>query len=173
MSEVPWAPGRKALVRWLPDGAWFEGVACVHEDGHVEGPVTDADRANIWHGGDLDVFAPDDEAETVPLPSQCPRCFAVGTHEDGCMVAANLARGVWAWLAPFVRQDPPGRVEEGEVFQVYPHGLTEMIDLSDFGAPPDWRVNGAEPYEDAPDTNAIGWVVLGPNGPTLAPWGKG
>lgn len=73
--DVPWAPGQRALVRSRdtgPDGTgWFEAEAREHQDGHVEGPVTDAHRCRIWYGDGSDLFVVDEDAETALLPGQC------------------------------------------------------------------------------------------------------
>ncbi len=78
--RVSWVEGRRALVRWAANGDakagdWFEAVARMHEDGHVEGPVTDADRCWMWFSEDLDHFVPDDDADTRPAPDHCGTCF--------------------------------------------------------------------------------------------------
>jgi hypothetical protein len=97
-KRVPWAQGRKALVRWAASdhqgaGDWFEAVARMHEDGHVEGPVTDADRCRIWFSEDLDNFVPDDDADTRPLPDHCGTCFlpfGCGCPGDGWSVPVHV-----------------------------------------------------------------------------------
>lgn len=162
MSDVPWAPRRRALVRVLPDGTWFEGIARVHEDGHVEGPVTDAHRANIWYNGDLDVFALDDDAETSMLPDQCPRCYAVEAHEDGCMVATNLARGVPEFWAPWAMWKDPAELPVGiRLFHLDPEN------------PPNGGFYLCDVVAVIPGrASRLALVAIGPEGPTLAPWGK-
>lgn len=97
-KRVPWAEGRRALVRWAASGDqratdWFEAVARMHEDGHVEGLVTDADRCRIWFSEDLDTFVSDDAADTRPLPDHCGTCFlpfGCGCPGDGWSVPVHV-----------------------------------------------------------------------------------
>jgi hypothetical protein len=65
----------------------------MHEDGHVEGPVTDTDRCRIWFSEDLDNFVPDDDADTHALPDHCGTCFlpfGCGCPGDGWSVPVHV-----------------------------------------------------------------------------------
>lgn len=164
-QEVPWAEGRRAWVMDV-DERLLEGVGERHPNTGEAG----------WRCGVIWLkhlaFSP-----ARLLPGQCPDCFEVGTHAPDCArgkrIAENLAKRVWAWIAPFVMQSPPtDDVAEVEVFQVYRHGLSQMVNLANLGDKPDWRCNGVDSGEDdRPDPCAVGWVALGPEGPTCAPWG--
>ena len=164
MSNVPWAPGRRALV-WFPNsGMWRE--CC--------GDTIGSNEVWVSLDGENAVSARLDGVKTALLPNQCPRCFEVGTHADGCMVATNLARGMSAFWAPWVMETPPPvHVGGASVFQVHADRLEPMSNGVNPGWEPKWFVMGRPFADDNPDPNALGWLVLGPEGPTLAPWGKG
>ena len=103
----------------------------------------------------------DGSRTTALLPSQCPRCFEVGTHVDGCMVAANLARGVPAFWAPWAMWVHP---TQGDGWVLYRVGRGGRLYQQGVG--------GTKAIErlQCMDSPAP-LVALGPNGPTLAPWG--
>lgn len=180
-QEVPWAEGLEAvgriaaalrhlriaaeMARVSEEGARVElGIIAKRPDGG--GRITATFQTDGFLA-DLDAMV---------AREKCRECFKVGAHAPDCArgkrIAENLARGVWPWLVPFVMPDPPPKTDlEVDVFQVYPQGLDAMIDVSNPGHPADWRVNASDPDDDLPGQFALGWVALGPEGPTLAPWG--
>lgn len=173
---VPWAEGAMALVYDGSAHRWIEAMATelwgtpdAEASGRVWLPI-DEHGAPSLHGRRL-LSA---ETQTKPLPGQCTECWLTVGHASDCArgvrVAANLALGVWPWLAPFVMREPPPHDLGCEVFQVYRHGLAQMINMANAGDSPDWRIDAAEPGEDMPDQYALGWVALGQDGPTLSPW---
>lgn len=181
-QEVPWAEGLEAvgriaaalrhlriaaeMARVSEEGARVElGIIAKRPDGG--GRITATFQTDGFLA-DLDAMV---------AREKCRECYEVDTHAPDCArgkrIAENLAKRVWAWIAPFVMQSPPtDDVAEVEVFQVYRHGLSQMVNLANLGDKPDWRCNGVDSGEDdRPDPCAVGWVALGPEGPTCAPWG--
>ena len=155
MSDVPWALGRRAMV--LTSRGWreCEGMAAGRHRGWV---WTCPSRNFIGEPSTTEVFETTRDGERLPttlLPDQCPRCYDVGAHADGCMVAANLARGVPEFWAPWVMWVTP------------PDGTHDGLHLY-------WvrgsKLNHGEVRNEGP--THVGLVAIGPNGPTLAPWGK-
>ena len=154
--KVPWAPGRYAMVRSYD--VWVECVgvpAGEHYD--MMGNRSDAD---LW------VSVSDDSArgatiDAYALPGQCPRCYELEGHADGCMVAANLARGVPAFWAPWAMQSMPSM-----------RGVDPLIQL--FVVHPSCSVRRASAFVDWDHSegadNGVPIVALGFDGPTLAPW---
>lgn len=173
-QRIPCTPRRRCLARRNEGGKWFEAIGVEHKgfSGHRSPRWLD-DACNALSEGAV---------VTALLPGQCASCYEVDRHVEGCAesrglspeeVAENIRLGVWPWLAPFVMADAPPKTDlEVDVFQVYPHGLDAMIDVSNPGRPADWRVNASDPDDDLPGQFALGWVALGPEGPTLAPWGR-
>lgn len=162
---VPWAEGRRALVYERATGQWVSAVGMGPDeelpDGERPGweswfretdeePGVDRGRGweCLWHH----------ETRTRLLPNQCPRCYEVGGHADGCMVLENLARGVPAFWAPWVMWTHPSA--EGCL------GLVLVLNMVT-GALVHVTFVGVEPGA----SSSAPLVALGPDGPTLAPWG--
>lgn len=175
--SVPWAPGRRALVRYAGSdkdaralfGHWVAMEAFQRKDGQ-----------RVWFcPGEQ---WPDEIVETHTHPDACPRCYAVDTHAPGCMVAANLARGIPSFWAPFAMWEPPpgdagAHVKVCLLDGVVPVEMRQVVNGSAY----QWmcyRLIGEMLHEDDTHTYALpepgsAFVALGPDGPTLAPWGKG
>lgn len=147
-QQVPWALGRRALVR-LPGAEWRDAAGWEDFDHH------DA-YARMWgiH------FAL--SAETALLPDQCPRCFEVSTHAPGCMVAANLARGVPVFWAPWAMWMMPRRLPVGFSLIVI-HEACSPRRVTEFA---DWN------HSEGAENGGSAVVCLGFDGPTLEPWSK-
>lgn len=169
---VPWAPGRRALVFFEGDGHWREarggtilpnGEAMQHWLWEADAAMLLDDGRSMASGGDNVWDAVLATARTALLPDQCPVCYEVGGHADGCMAVDNLARGVKPWLAPYVQPGPPPPEwgDRVEVYVVFHHGLEQVFHTDG------WHTEAGEP----PEPTALGWICIGPNGPTLAPWG--
>lgn len=159
MSDVPWARHRRALVLDIcHTGRWVECVGVDTDDGEPAWEATglddDGEPQGEWWIGTL--------GPTSPLPGQCPRCYFVDGHEDGCMVAANIARGVPAFWAPWAMWEmPAGRLS----------CETSLI-VIDRACPPR-RASGFTDWDHRPGAeNGVAVVALSFDGPTLAPWGK-
>lgn len=147
MSEVPWAPGRRALI--LTSWGWREGFGrAPRGNEHACWVVPNDDgEARVWVK----------TAQTAFLPLQCPHCFEVVNHQSGCMVAANLARGVPAFWAPFAMWTHPA---PGCEYVQLPLVVGDGV-VSETVVIMKWMTTGHNVF----------FVALGPNGPTLAPWG--
>jgi len=100
------------------------------------------------------------EGEVATLPNQHACCFALGDHAAGCergkRIAENLARGVIPYWAPWAMwEDPPNRrgssCSDCSVGRLHPDGYID--------------------FDHAANSNDLPFVALGPNGPTLSPWG--
>lgn len=175
MSDVPWALGRRAMV--LTSRGWreCEGMAAGRHRGWV---WTCPSRNFIGEPSTTEVFETTRDGERLPttlLPDQCSRCYDVGAHADGCMVAANLARGVPEFWAPWVMWVFPDE-EAGHALYIGCGGNIERLYVSEGDGV--WLLDG-EPVEPGTTMESLGsgydgqWLIcLGPNGPTLAPWGK-
>ncbi len=156
--QVPCEPGRRVLIR--PCGQWLEAVGVA--DGHI------APNGDKWRAGWVVVsragtstattWYPPGAGPTAPLPDECPRCGWLGCHEEGCMVAANLARGVPAFWAPFAMWTHPAPgCEYVQLHRIVGDGMvSETVIIMK------WMTTGRDVF----------FVALGPNGPTLSPWGK-
>lgn len=146
-QQVPWALGRRALVLDV-DGEWYDGTGV--RDG--EEKRWGQRFGNRWAM---------DGAPTALLPHQCPRCFEVGTHADGCMVAANLARGVPEFWAPWAMWKDPAELPVGiRLFHLDPEN------------PPNGGFYLCDVVAVIPGrASRLALVAIGPEGPTLAPWG--
>ena len=175
MSDVPWALGRRAMV--LTSRGWreCEGMAAGRHRGWV---WTCPSRNFIGEPSTTEVFETTRDGEQLPttlLPDQGPRCYDVGAHADGCMVAANLARGVSAFFAPWVMETPPTAPNASLCYGLLRNGQAiELQWYSRNGVPPavweGWETPNRLDAEEIDDI--VGYFALGPNGPTLAPWGK-
>ena len=151
--------GRRALVR-LPGGEWRDAAGWEDFDHH------DA-YARMWglH------FAC--SAETALLPSQCPRCFEVDAHADGCMVAANLVKGVPEFWAPWAMWAFPPEEDGRALYVCIRDNVERLPALEDEGT---WLFDGlpvapGTTMEELGDAYGEQWLfALGPDGPTLAPW---
>ena len=139
-QQVPWAPGRKALV--MTEWGWRAGFGRKSRGAEPDFWIVPEDGAS---GATWERRISATGRATASLPDQCPRCLDVGTHADGCMVAANVARGVPEFWAPWVMESPPPSSEGVTVFDVRALGV--------------------------PHLTCRGFVALGPEGPTLKPWG--
>jgi len=91
------------------------------------------------------------------------------------MVAANLARGVPEFWAPWAMWVFPDE-EAGHALYIGCGGNIERLYVSEGDGV--WLLDG-EPVEPGTTMESLGsgydgqWLIcLGPNGPTLAPWGK-
>lgn len=167
-QAVPWAVGRRALVLWPHTGLWLEAVG-----GLEDKPVWYVSRLDGDREGDPKCWASDDWATTAILPGQCIRCYLTEGHAPGCMVEDNIKRGVPAFWAPFVMQDPPptGSLCYGVI------GV-HLIELQRYRRPgvspvvwEGWETpNGVEAEEIE---ELLGFVALGPEGPTIQPWAAG
>ena len=153
MGDVPWARHRRALVLDVCHARqWVECVGVDTDDGEPAWEAFGLDECgDVIPDRWLGTLCP-----TALLPDQCPRCYGTGdTHASGCMVSANLARGVPEFWAPWVMWVTP------------PDGTHDGLHLY-------WvrgsKLNHAEVRNEGP--THVGLVALGPNGPTLAPWGK-
>ena len=168
-QEVPWAEGRRALIRPLPTMGWEEARAEVSSTGeHVWVEVRPRD-ALAWA----------DSVPRAPVPGQHTCCFEVGDHAHDCArgkrIEENLALGVpafWAEWAMWVF--PPPSAVRGTLllfFSIWSSGCLEATRPGHIGWP------------DIEDGDAWLWangtpgncgrplIALGPEGPTLAPWG--
>lgn len=165
--DVPWAEGRRALVRDALLGRLLECVAAVDDDGR-----------EVWLAPSIDDCGEPDlaswwiDAEGAPtalLPGQCPECYEVGEHADGCRVAVNLAAGVpefWAQWAHF--EDPAQTV--ATVYQWSGCDLVRMHDAANLGSQPEWVVDCGD-CEGDPAVDGRPWVAIGLDGaPTNEPW---
>ena len=161
MSDVPWAPGRNALV--LTSRGW-RGCVGMAAGRHRGWLWTCPSRDFMGEPSTTEVFETTRDGEQLPtalLPDQCPRCYFVDGHEDGCMVAANMEKGVPAFFAPWVMwRYPSGNLENG---------------LRLFLLDPENPLNGGNYVCDAKGWSGgkesrTGIVVLGPAGFTLSPW---
>lgn len=160
MQQVPWAEGRRALVLDVAHtGRWMECVGVLDDDGacwEAAGLDDDGDAQGEWY---ISTFRP-----TNILPGQCSHCFEVNAHSGGCPVAANIARGVPAWMAPFVREEAPVYREADSLFTVSRDGfLIPGCWTERDGEAATWVTRGGHVV--------LGWLALGPDGPTLEPWG--
>ena len=147
-QEVPWAEGRRALIRPLPTMGWEEARAEVSFTGeHVWVEVRPRD-ALAWA----------DSVPRAPVPNQNPCCFEVEAHTPNCArgkrIAENLARGVPAFWAEWAMWgDLPMLVAAAyRLHRLDAAGALYEVDHEGFRAP--------GPL-----------IALGPDGPTLAPWG--
>jgi hypothetical protein len=110
------------------------------------------------------------------VPGHCPRCFeSTRPHADGCMVAANLARGVPEFWAPWVMETPPTRLGVMLCYGLLRNGQAiELQWYSRNGVPPTvwegWETPNRLDAEEIDDI--VGYFALNADGPTLAPWGK-
>lgn len=156
MSEVPWARGRRALVLDVcHTRQWVECVGVDTDDGEPAWEASGLDECgDVIPDRWLGTLCP-----TALLPDQCPRCYATGNgeHAPGCMVAANLARGVSAFFAPWAMWTHPAPgCEYVQLHLVVGDGMvSETVIIMK------WMTTGRDVF----------FVALGPNGPTLAPWG--
>ncbi len=174
-QQVPWALGRRALIRWRIDPAGDGG----HVSGwHVAIGVLEDLNMEVGRHDPLWVLDPSNEVDPPPeecvveyrrlggmerigdrhviatalVPGQCPRCFeSTRPHAPGCMVVANLARGVPAFWAPWAMWEPHVHVP--------PNVRFHYVRL--------WNTDGTECNADE-----LPSVALGPSGPTLSPWGQ-
>lgn len=157
--KIPWKQGRRALVWDAYNEVWVEAVG--------RSDLRYVDGAKGWlccpvNDEVLGFEVPADSTDVRLLPNQCPRCFEVDDHEQGCMVDANLARGVPAFWAPWAMVDP-----------VPPSVWTRFNGLGLYGLK---HGAGQDPLACTLVTR-IGdpcdsWVAIGPDGPTLEPWGQ-
>lgn len=152
-KQVPWAPGRRALVRCPHTERWHEAVARMEDERvwEISGLDDNGDPDGQWWV--------DEGVETSLLPGQCLRCFHVDTHASWCMVAANMTRGVPAFWAPWAMWTVPDEVPETvEVYALHQNKRLRLVHRHESGLA--WLDLG-HPL-----------VALGPEGPTLAPWEK-
>lgn len=158
--DVPWADGRRALA--LIDGEWVEVVGDTEDSGNL--------WCNAWRSVSCDAWVPHGGgSRTAFIPNQCPVCFKVNGHADGCRVAVNLAAGVpefWAQWAHF--EDPAQTV--ATVYQLSGCDLVRMHDAANLGSKPEWVVD-CGCCESAPAVDGRPWIAIGLGGaPTNEPW---
>lgn len=143
---VPWAPGRRALVRPLkPSGheaapPWVEAEGCGRQ--HFEAWQTRDERRSV-----RDVFFTH-AVETALLPEQCAVCFEVGAHAEGCKLARNLAAGCPPWCAHVASEEVPENVHElwfSDLFLVHDDGSLLPVYFGDY-------YETGEPYAVVSDT---------------------
>ncbi len=79
MSEVPWAPGRKALV--MTEWGWRAGFGRKSRGAEPDFWIVPEDGAS---GATWERRISAEGRATALLPEQCPRCFEVGAHTPGC-----------------------------------------------------------------------------------------
>lgn len=200
MGDVPWALGRRAMIRWRIDPAGNGGrvsgwrVAI----GVLEDLAVEVGRAEpLWVLDPSNDVDPEPEScvveyrqlssmERIPdrlvverglVPGQCPRCFeSTRPHADGCMVAANLARGVPAFWTPWVMLVAPSVGTGFALYMLRTDGALVWLDRAESADA--WilraRLAGllTHPGERAPNALHVGFVALSSDGPTLAPWSK-
>lgn len=113
------------------------------------------------------------------LPGQCRECYEVDTHTSDCArgerIAENLARGVPAFWAEWAMWAlPSGDPGTCAVFELrsYEDGTPRVIGVlrRDWRGLGEW---GGGEFSCAPDgcASTFPLIALGPEGPTLAPWG--
>ena len=183
--QVPWALGRRALIRWRIDPAgdgghvsgWRVAIGVLedlnievgrHEPIWVLDPSNDVDPppegcvVEYQRLGGMERIPDRMVIATALVPGQCPRCLeSTRPHAPGCMVAANMEKGVPAFFAPWVMwRYPSGNLENG---------------LRLFLLDPENPLNGGNYVCDAKGWSGgkesrTGIVVLGPAGFTLSPW---
>ena len=173
---VPWAERRRALVRCPFRGRWLEAVGRVADGEEVwETYTLDDDGEPI-----SDVWV-SDGAPTALLPGQHPCCFEDGPHAPDCergkRIETNLARGVPAFWAEWAMWAlPSGDPGTCAVFELrsYEDGTPRVIGVlrRDWRGLGEW---GGGEFSCAPDgcASTSPLIALGPDGPTLAPWGLG
>lgn len=173
--EVPWAEGRRALVLCDMSERWHEAVGVLDTYGGLTrkawlccGPDPDLD-AHEW-------FV-DEGAKTALLLNQCPECFEVEEHADGCIVAANIALGVPEFWARWARSGAPP-VKGVNAMQGHVYALAGLVHTAlgrgclaevQYGLHgPVWYASGYS--AGVGDTLC---VCLGFDGmPTVEPWAK-
>lgn len=171
--KIPWKQGRRALVWDAYNEVWVEAVG--------RSDLRYVDGAKGWlccpvNDEVLGFEVPADSTDVRLLPNQCPRCFEVDDHADGCMVAANLARGVPAFWAPWAMEAPPEHDRWDAGVYAFAGALypMEMETYRTWWEPNSyetrWAVAGGSGV--AVEECADWWVALGPDGPTLEPWGQ-
>lgn len=181
--QVPWALGRRALIRWRIDP--------VGDGGHVSGwcvaiGVLEDLNIEVGRHEPIWVLDPSNEVDPPPercvvehqrlsgmeripdrvviataiVPGQCPRCFeSTRPHAPGCVVVANLARGVPAWLAPFAADTWPPSTFGVRIYEVGVEGNLNRVSTSAL-----WRAGCSK--RQGPRQI----VAIGVDGPTFLPW---
>lgn len=183
-NGVPWAEGRRAL--WLQDSfdglppRWVSAVGTTRELF-----VDDArkERHRFWEVvGDANDFEWAEDAVTILEPGQCRECYEIDAHTETCArgkrIADNLARGVPAFWAEWVRADAPPATDEAGRPSCARRAVTLYVLVgSSLMAPAGyvesvgrwvWTIGAVEPGKAG---HGLGFLALGPDGITLAPWG--
>lgn len=174
--SVPWARGRRALVLDVcHTRQWVECIGVDTDDGEPAWEASGLDECgDVIPDRWLGTLCP-----TELLPDQCPKCYATGNgeHAPGCMVAANLARGVPAFFAPWVMETAPeGRwfERDGQYHDIILHVAGADGALSPIGWDGHHGVWFLGQHAPRPGSGPLpyswGFVALGPLGPTLSPW---
>lgn len=174
-QEVPFKVGRRALV--LFGDVWAEAI------GVIDTMVSDWGEAEheVWRSvpasGYYVTTASVEDTEARRLPGQCPECFEVGTHAPDCArgkrIAENLALGAPPALAPFLMDAPPRLVLPGSGCNFYAVNMKTwaLFYMVSYREGAVWRSVDGETFVGGTSDDDAMFIALGPDGPTLAPWG--
>lgn len=170
IQAVPWAEGRRALVRYVggdgDNSPWVEAVgllsvgswAVLDDEGKTDARL-------MWDGPGRD-GAPARTLEIAMVPGQCRECYEVDTHAPDCArgqrIEVNLARGMPAFWAEWAVDRAPESEPDAPVvvFSIGPDGSLWGVY---------WTDDGVAEYGE--ELHAPPFIAIGPDGPTLAPWG--
>lgn len=176
-QEVPWgSDGRYALVTY-DESIWqvmraqltpVMGTDLEPSEGAPEGCamlwVSEENPDDWWEDEGVD-----GGVRTALLPGQCPECFGIGEHGDGCRIAENLRRGVPEFWARWAHFEAPAQTV-ATVYQWSGCDLVRMWDAANLGSQPEWVVDCGD-CEGDPAVVGRPWVAIGLDGaPTNEPW---